>query len=151
MAVYVRAIHGIVCHRTENIADFASYHRVIDRDGYTHLYHHDDEIAFHARHFNSTTLGVALVGDFALGEPGKNWYPTPAQLVAVERVCAAWLKAYPGIWLRSHTELGQAGTTFPEKLTPAHACPGSHWDIDDLRSRVGALRGEVGATDTHNS
>lgn len=135
----MRTLQGIIVHRTENIADFASYHRVIDRDGSVHVYHPDDKIAFHAKSFNSTTLGVALIGDFAIGEPGKNWYPTSTQETALRAVCTAWLRAYPGLWLKGHTECGPEGTSFPEKLTRAHACPGEHLDLDRLRADLGVL------------
>lgn len=135
----MRKIEGIVVHRTENIVDYCSYHRIIHRDGRVELMRHDAEVAYHACWFNPHTLAVALVGDFAQAEPGRNWTPTTEQLYSLGALCLAWTTAYPGVWLSGHSELGPRGTAYPAKLSfaPDHSCPGTRLSMDDLRRGTG--------------
>lgn len=135
----MRRIEGIVVHRTENLVDYCSYHRVICRGGLIDVYHRDAEIAYHACYFNPHTLAVALIGDFAQAEPGRNWDPLPRQLETLKDLCLAWERAYGPLWLMGHSELGPRATAYPTKLSyePDHSCPGLRLNLDDLRAATG--------------
>jgi len=149
----MRQISYIVIHRSEegftgpeiNAAEHPnSYHAAIRQDGTKDYMIAWDEVAYHALSFNKTSVGLVLYGDFAPAEGSRNNTPTPAQLTSIVEMVAevAQIVLNDGQnmpEIRGHTELGPHGTSFPEKLTVAHACPGSLFDMDWLRSQISAL------------
>jgi N-acetyl-anhydromuramyl-L-alanine amidase AmpD len=157
----------LVIHRTEaghtgaelKVNEPMAYHLFVRKDG-TVDYCYDIELKTgHARNFNAHSIGVAVYGFFCPKPTTMdarahllNQYPTQAQLDSLDLLCRGlewWLGRK--LEIVGHTELGPQGTTFPEKLKRETSCPGPFLDLDALRERVSALRGEEGETNFINS
>lgn len=135
MATKRKSTAGIVIHRAETWTG-SDYHCVILRDGKVMHMVLDDYAGHHALKYNPTTIGIAVQGYFATAVKAKYSHPTQVQLRTLVNLCIDYRFRYGNLWIKGHTELGPDGTTFPEKLTAAHACPGSHLDLDALRQAV---------------
>lgn len=82
------------------------------------------DVGPHAKRWNTSGIGVALIGDFSLkGEP-----PTNDQWCSVIELCTV-LYGY-GLSIHGHTELPGSSSD------PAKQCPGPLFDLDMLRSEV---------------
>lgn len=135
MGVRRKKTVGIVIHRAE-VWTPTDYHGVIMRSGTFETLVQIDQVAYHAKKFNSSTIGIAVFGDFAPAERSKYAHPTREQLLTLVDLCLKYRSKYGNLWIKGHTELGPDGTAYPEKLTPEHACPGSNLDLDALRQAV---------------
>ena len=58
-----------------------SYHYAIEANGNIIQFAEPSTIAFHARHLNATSIGVAFVGNFTNGEPTIEAYNTCVDLI----------------------------------------------------------------------
>jgi N-acetyl-anhydromuramyl-L-alanine amidase AmpD len=126
----------LVIHRCENPSDYDAYTYIIHPDGTVEQRHDEREKTPHAREFNDKAMGISCFGCFASDEPGKNWYPTPAQYSALVDLLGDLIQRLGFRSVRGHSELGPAGTSFPCKLTEGHTCPGEHLDMDLLRASL---------------
>lgn len=131
---------GIVVHRAE-VYSATDYHLIVMRDGSIKPLCPLSDKGAHAVNYNSSTIGLAVFGDFAALEPGLNRMPTPAQLDAVLVSLQFLNRLYGGkLWVAGHSELGTAGTDVPSKLTYGHTCPGENFPMDDLVKKSGLTR-----------
>jgi hypothetical protein len=88
----------------------------------------------HAKRFNVSGIGVALLGDF------RTRVPPDRQLWAAEDLAAALLIVWPHLKIVAHDELGPGATS-----TPGKQCPGPMFNIRGFRERVRRLQYEHGA------
>ena len=94
--------------------DDIGYHYVIRRDGKVERGRREDAIGAHVAGFNSTSIGVCMVGgvsekDFTKSE--NNF--TKEQFAALEKLMSSLVKKYPKALVRGHRD-------FPKV---AKACP----------------------------
>lgn len=130
---------GVVIHRAE-VFTTTDYHFLIARNGTVQDLVPVSDKADHAIAFNNSTIGVAVFGDFACGEPGINNHPTYQQIVAVVALLKKLNAMYGGsLWCAGHSQLGPTATSFPEKLTFGHTCPGENFPLTDVILRSGLL------------
>lgn len=132
----MRRCQGIVIHRGEIEVTNREYHVLIQRDGTRVRLCPDSDIAPHAKAFNRSTLGLCVFGDFASLEPGRNWTPTEAQYREIVNQCREWISQYGALWVKGHSELGEAGTSVTSKLQLGHTCPGERFDLERVRREV---------------
>lgn len=120
----------VVIHRTEVESDFSQYHFVVLPDGRIHYATSFLETASHALNYNSRSIGLAFFGNFASAE--RSYHPTPSQAqIDAGRDLVRLLNWWYGkqLPLKGHSELGSAGTRYPEKLVAGHDCPGSRGNL----------------------
>ena len=131
----------IVIHRTEVAGDFDEYHFVVHPDGTVDSTRDIDDVGAHALVFNKESVGIAFFGNFAAAEHSYHPTPTEAQITAGRGLIATICERYGAtLAVKGHSELGPAGTNYPEKLSfdPDHSCPGTRGDL------LGRLRGKEG-------
>ncbi len=135
----MRKLVGIVIHRAEVDLTNREYHVLVQKDGTLVRLIEDALPAPHALNWNSTTLGLAVFGDFASAEPGANWTPTEAQYATVVHQIKVWQALYGKLWIKGHSELGKNGTAFASKLEVGHTCPGERFDMSRIRTEFDNL------------
>lgn len=120
---------GLVLHRAE-VFTTTDYHFIIMRDGTVKDNLPVDQKGEHAIFFNGFTIAIAIFGDFASAEPGKNSKPTDAQLSACVTLMQKLNKMYGGnLWASGHSQLGAKATNVPSKLLLGHTCPGENFPL----------------------
>lgn len=122
----------IIIHRAE--VDFEEYNFVVRRDGsLTNLVPFTDKAA-HALSFNDCSVGVAVEGCFCSGIKARNNKPTPAQQASLRNLLTCLVWWYGPLVIKGHSELGLAGTRFPEKLLPPTSCPGDLYPLAEVKA-----------------
>jgi N-acetyl-anhydromuramyl-L-alanine amidase AmpD len=104
-----------------------AYTFIIEEDGTIKQCLPIDDVGQHAKRWNATALGVAVVGDFRYEEP------TPQQHTALVDLLVALAQAWaldPMEAVKGHSEL-PGGSSTPEKR-----CPGPLLDMHSLRAEV---------------
>jgi hypothetical protein len=119
---------GIVIHRAE-VWSGSDYNFLVQKDGSVAELVPFTDVGQHALFYNRTTVAIAVFGDFAGAEPGRNATPTEAQLDACDGLVRSLVWWYGPLWLAGHSELGLAGTAFASKLLPGHTCPGERFPL----------------------
>lgn len=118
----------IVIHRAEIITD--EYHFIVDTDGHIHQRLDFNCVASHAVAFNSASIAIAFFGNFAALEHSLHPEPTGAQIEAgIELINNLRWWYGSRVPIKGHSELGPAGTRFPEKLILGHTCPGERGNL----------------------
>lgn len=124
-------------HRAE-VFDTLDYHFIIQRDGSIKDNVPVDEKGAHSLNFNGCTVAIALFGDFASLEPGRNNKPTDQQVSTCITLMQKLNKMYGGkLWASGHSQLGPKGTSVPSKLLPGHTCPGENFPLASVILKSG--------------
>jgi hypothetical protein len=97
------------------------YHLLVRTDGTIDQCLEIGDMGSHARRWNTSALGVAVVGDF------RSHPPTAKQWDSLVDICALLLSW--GCCVRGHDEMLGAGN-------PDKRCPGRHLDMAQLRESV---------------
>lgn len=103
------------------------YHFLIQESGRIEQMVRLSQIGPHAKKYNSSSIAIALVGDFRKKEPSKEQMKS-LKLLATELMYHLSIKK---LW--GHDEL-KGSSSDPNKK-----CPGKHIDMDDLRDTVEML------------
>ncbi len=112
-----------------------AYTFMIEEDGTIKQCLPIDDIGQHARRWNTSALGVAVVGDFRYEEPTRAQWTALVDLLTA--LSAAWALD-PRHAVRGHDELPGGSRSAGKR------CPGRHIDVDSLRSEVTALMRDAG-------
>lgn len=116
-------------HRAE-VFTTSDYHYIVMRDGSIKEIVPLADKGAHAIAFNGSTVGVAVFGDFASLEPGKNNHPTPNQLASCVTLLRRINEQYGNaLWCSGHSQLGPTATDVPLKLVTGHTCPGENFPL----------------------
>lgn len=129
---------GIVLHRAE-VTSGRDYHFLILRSGNMRLLVPQDDVGEHALKYNRTTIGIAVFGDFAAAEKGRNFHPTAAQISACVLLIDRLQRDYGPLWVTGHTNLGIQGTRYPQKLIAGHTCPGENFPLQYIIEQTRAI------------
>jgi N-acetyl-anhydromuramyl-L-alanine amidase AmpD len=114
------------------------YHFIIMRDGTVKDNVPVADKGEHAIFYNGSTIAIAVFGDFAALEPGRNNVPTPQQIAACISLMQKLNKMYGGkLWASGHSQLGPKGTAVPSKLLPGHTCPGENFPLASVILKSG--------------
>ena len=99
---------GVAEIRRDHIArgfNDTGYHHVIRRNGRVEVGRPEDQIGAHAHGFNSTSIGICLVGGADKQGRGEANY-TAAQMATLGRLLAQLLTKYPGAKVMGHRDTG---------------------------------------------
>lgn len=129
---------GLVVHRAEVVSGH-DYHFLIDRLGQVQTLVPQEDVGEHAVAYNKTTIGIAIFGDFAAAEKGRNYHPTAEQIIACLNLICKLRMQYGALWVAGHSELGIQGTRYLTKLQPGHTCPGENFPLASIIAKSGAL------------
>lgn len=132
-----RRTDGIVIHRAETYST-DEYHFLIQKDGSVKTMVPVDDRGAHAVAYNGSTIAIAVFGDFASSEPGRNSLPTSAQIEACITLMRKLNFEYGGmLWASGHSQLGRPGTNVPMKLHKGHTCPGESFPLASVIHQSG--------------
>lgn len=129
---------GIVLHRSE-VQTGRDYHFLVGLSGDIRQLVPQDDVGEHALSFNKTTIGVAIFGDFASKEKGRNHHPTTTQISATIALVQRLQAEYGPLWVTGHTNLGIRGTRYPQKLLVGHTCPGENFPLAYIIEKTNAI------------
>ncbi|MGI4812696.1 MAG: N-acetylmuramoyl-L-alanine amidase [Janthinobacterium lividum] len=129
---------GIVIHRAE-VTSNTDYHFLIGHAGDIRQLVPQDDVGEHALKYNKTTIGIAVFGDFASKEKGRNYHPTTTQIVATIALIKRLQAEYGPLWVTGHTNLGIQGTRYPAKLVEGHTCPGENFPLQYVIEQTHAV------------
>lgn len=109
-------------HKEQGWLD-VGYHYIIRRDGTVEAGRDEGSVGSHARGYNSTSVGVCLVGGIdAKGKPEANF--TEAQMTALRSLLVTLMAKYPNAKLMAHHDVAPK------------ACPSFNlrkwWDTNEL-------------------
>ena len=104
-----------------------AYHFVVRKDGIVEQAVDIETSAPHARAYNGSSIGVAVIGDFTRERP------TEAQLWGLMRCLSKLHALYPKAVIVSHDSL-PGGSTDPDKR-----CPGPYVDVHAIARAVEAI------------
>lgn len=124
-------------HRAE-VFTTSDYHFIIQRDGSIKENVPVDDRGEHSIYYNGCTVAIAVFGDFASLEPGRNNKPTKQQIDACITLMQKINKMYGGkLWASGHSQLGPKATSNPTKLLPGHTCPGENFPLASVILKSG--------------
>lgn len=101
------------------------YHYVIRRDGGIETGRPEDSAGAHVKGFNSTSVGICLVGGLNTdGKPENNF--TPAQFSSLAKLLGQLKRRYPKAHVRGHRDfspdLNKDGTITPNEFMKVCPC-----------------------------
>ena len=112
------------------------YALIVRTDGHVDQMAELGQVTYHAGEFNTSTLGIAVVGNFTERAPTHEQWQTCVTLAAL---FGAW-----GLEHQGHTMLGLGASSDPSKV-----CPGPRFSLPQLRTA--AAQNELASLSEHEA